>query len=251
MAEDLQPIHRQQLVRRHNPDRSQYDPLDPLTIGNGKFAFTVDFTGLQTFPEAYEQGIPLSTQSEWGWHTFPNPQGYKLSDALRMYDSYGREVPYAANQDSEAGAWLRANPHRLGLGRIGFELTKRDGSPARHRDVTMIRQRLDLWSGKIASRFSLEGEIVEVESCCHPKADLIAVRVSSPLITAGRLKVVFRFSYGSGKFGKSPDDWNHPDKHSTQLQKVAGNHLRFKRGSGRRKVRRGSPVHTRGTNYTD
>ena len=57
-------------------------------------------TGLQTFPDAYETGIPLSTQSEWGWHSFPNPEGYELTDALKNYDHYGREVPYASNQDS-------------------------------------------------------------------------------------------------------------------------------------------------------
>lgn len=223
-------IDRQALVRRHNPESRQVvDPLEPLTIGKGKFAFTADVTGLQSFPESYETGIPLSTQSQWGWHSFSNPQGYKLADAMRNYDTHGRQVPYASHQDSDVGKWLRANPHRLGLGRIGFEFAKSDGTPARQSDLKVIRQRLDLWSGELASRFLIDGEQVDVQTYCHPELDLIAVRVSSPLIAAGRLKVVFRFAYGLGEFGKAPEDWTKPAKHSTQLENISANRVRLKR----------------------
>ena len=40
-----EPIDRHALVTRHNPR----NPWAPLTVGNGRFAFTVDWTGLQTF----------------------------------------------------------------------------------------------------------------------------------------------------------------------------------------------------------
>jgi hypothetical protein len=40
-------------------------------------AFTVDATGLQTFPEAFEKTTPLGTLSDWGWHTSPNPNGWE------------------------------------------------------------------------------------------------------------------------------------------------------------------------------
>jgi hypothetical protein len=45
------PIDRQALVTRHNPVLTAIDPLSPLTVGNGEFAFGADVTGLQTFPE--------------------------------------------------------------------------------------------------------------------------------------------------------------------------------------------------------
>src|SRR6266545_8107382 len=64
-------IDRAALVSRHNPVMRQLDPLSPLSLGNGEFAFTADITGLQTFPEAYEQAMPLCTMSQWGWHTAP------------------------------------------------------------------------------------------------------------------------------------------------------------------------------------
>jgi hypothetical protein len=66
-------IDRQELVYRHVPQVKKADPLSPFSVGNGKFAYTADITGLQTFPEFYEDGIPLSTQSDWGWHTIPIP----------------------------------------------------------------------------------------------------------------------------------------------------------------------------------
>ncbi len=67
-------IERESLVRRHNPVLTALNARSPLSIGNGEFAFTADITGLQTFPEAYEETIPLCTQSQWGWHSFPAPR---------------------------------------------------------------------------------------------------------------------------------------------------------------------------------
>ena len=85
-------IDRHALVTRHNVTLTNADPLTPLTVGNGRFAFTADITGLQTFPEFYDAGIPLHTLSEWGWHSFPNPENYRMQDALKTFDVHGRPV---------------------------------------------------------------------------------------------------------------------------------------------------------------
>ena len=61
-----QKIDRKTLVTRHNIQITAIDTLASLTVGNGTFAFTVDATGLQSFPEKYQKGVPLGTQSEWG-----------------------------------------------------------------------------------------------------------------------------------------------------------------------------------------
>lgn len=68
-------IDRHALVTRHNVVLRQFDADNPLTVGNGEFAFTVDATGLQTFPGAFEHTTPLGTLSDWGWHTISNPNG--------------------------------------------------------------------------------------------------------------------------------------------------------------------------------
>ena len=72
-------IDRHELVHRHFPRLAEADRLSPFTVGNGDFAYTVDVTGLQTFPDFYEKGIPLTTQSNWGWHTIPNTKNYSLN----------------------------------------------------------------------------------------------------------------------------------------------------------------------------
>ena len=94
------PLDRRALVRRHNVTLSTADPLTPLSVGNGEFAFTADITGLQTYPDYHQQGMALGTQSQWGWHTMPNPNGYKLADILDDYVVAGRKVPYASDKDS-------------------------------------------------------------------------------------------------------------------------------------------------------
>ncbi|UCD52416.1 MAG: hypothetical protein JSW27_07215, partial [Phycisphaerales bacterium] len=44
-------IDRGSVVNRHNVTLTAPDPLTPLSVGNGEFAFNADITGLQTFPE--------------------------------------------------------------------------------------------------------------------------------------------------------------------------------------------------------
>src|SRR5262245_49052106 len=66
-------IDRAALVARHNPVMRKLDPLAPLSLGNGEFAFTADITGLQTFPDEYKEAMPLCAMAQWGWHTTPLP----------------------------------------------------------------------------------------------------------------------------------------------------------------------------------
>src|SRR5215510_16184295 len=95
----LTAIDRAALVRRHSPVLRQFDALSPLSVGNGEFAFTADVTGLQTFPEAYEQATPLCTMSQWGWHRAPLPAGSMKALRLVQFDTYGREVGYAVSAE--------------------------------------------------------------------------------------------------------------------------------------------------------
>jgi len=223
------PIDRLALVHRHNPVIRKADPLEPLSVGNGAFAFSVDVTGLQTFPEFYEQGIPLCTESYWGWHTSPNPENYQLESAMVEFETYGRKVKYPTNLKAPGSEWLRSNPHRLGLGQVGLVLLRTDGSPAGLGDLNDIEQTLDLWSGLVTSRFTIGGSPVQVRTCCHPDLDLIAVRIESPLVASQRLGIRIRFPYGSNRFGKDPADWDHPGLHQTTLTHGSDGRVDFQR----------------------
>ena len=75
-------IDRNDLVTRNNPRLTEIATLGSLSVGNGEFAYTVDITGMQTFPIEYRKGMPLGTQSQWGWHSFPNVKGFKHDETL-------------------------------------------------------------------------------------------------------------------------------------------------------------------------
>ena len=215
-------IDRFSLVNRHNVKITQIDSLNSLSVGNGEFAFTVDITGLQTFPDYYSKGIPLGTMSEWGWHTAENPKNFNLSQVFKTYDVHGRKIDYVHRytdkKDSlRTGAtdWLRENPHKIHLGLVGLQIIKKDGSEISLKDIEEPNQELNLWTGEITSLFSVEGIPVMVKTVCHPDNDLISIRIESKLISEKRLKV--RINFPLGVSSPTGYDFNFPDLHSTRI----------------------------------
>ena len=153
-------IDRAALVERNNPHIAAIDTLASLSVGNGRFAFTVDVTGLQTFPELYSAGVPLGTQSQWGWHSFDNPEHLRFEETLKAYDfGRGHEELYSCQlkegRGKAASDWYRVNPHRLHLGVIGFEGLEPE-------DISGIDQTLDMWDGVVRSSFKARGKDVRV-----------------------------------------------------------------------------------------
>jgi hypothetical protein len=221
------PIDRFALVMRHAVELHQPDTLGALSVGNGEFAFTVDVSGLQTFDQEYENGIPLGTQSQWAWHSILH-KPYTVRDVSKEYESCdGTKAPYAI-QHSEGGSAeatkvLRANPHRLHLGLIGLVLLKANGEEVKLTDLGNIRQQLDLWTGKIESTYEVEGIPVNVILYSHQQEDRIAVRIESPLIEKGRLKIKFSFPYGKDCHVCPGYDWENAAKHRSVIHSKGSN----------------------------
>ena len=208
------PIDRHTVVTRHNVVRTRSGAQSPLQVGNGNFAFGADITGLQTF-------VAFNTLSDWGWHSAPLPPGQTPEDFRgQVWDTHGRSVAYPSPDPERPAlsAWLYANPHRINLGRLGLRLLKAGGTEAALSDLTDCRQELDLWHGLLRSRFSVEGQPVQVETACHPALDAVAVRVESPLIAAGRLTAFLDFSDDDGReFADRVGGWDNPEAHQTQV----------------------------------
>jgi len=215
-------IDREELVRRHQVEVTSMDKLSSLTVGNGRFAYTVDVTGLQSFPEFYGDGVSLGTQSEWGWHSFPNDSGYVFEESLVNYDYHGREVPFSVQvrqpaRKREAVNYLRQNQHRLHLGIVGLSLLHADGTPVLPGEIGSVNQTLDPWNGEIQSTFTVDGTPVEVTTVAHHQLDLIAAEIKSPLIGKGLLRVKLDFPYPDGAHTGTGCDWDHPEKHSSHI----------------------------------
>ncbi|AFR28097.1 hypothetical protein [Arthrobacter sp. Rue61a] len=227
-------INREALVRRHNVRQEHFDPRSPVSVGNGEFAFTMDLTGLQSLPDAYPVGardeLPpgtlLGTQAQWGWHSVPPPEEYDLAGSTVLYDSPRGPVPYVdmvgdivndrETDTSLAETWLRANVHRLDLGRIGFRWIEDGVERAITEDeISVAEQTLDLWTGVVTSRFTLAGHPVNVTTACHPDRDEVGFRVESTALGAG-LVVNVGFPYGSEAWHDAAD-WSSADAHTTSL----------------------------------
>ncbi|HVW22333.1 MAG TPA: hypothetical protein VHC86_14055 [Opitutaceae bacterium] len=222
-------IDRAAWVGRHAIHLDRLDPENPLTVGNGDFAFTVDVTGLQSFGSLYhDRGVPLETRATWAWHEFPNPSGLRLQDAMKPYPFHGRTVEYAALQDSPAGEYFRENPHPIPLGEISLLYRGRPLAPA---DVSAVDQTLDLWTGVVTSRYLLGGEPVAVETAADPARSLLSVRLRSPLVARGDLQVRFHFpySYQMAVKNKPPFDWSRPDRHRTELVRLGPESVQLRR----------------------
>jgi hypothetical protein len=215
------PIDRQALVMRHSPTITSIDRAAPFMVGNGNIAFTADITGLQTFPEQYSALVPLLIESQWGWHSFPNPQNVTLEAAQVDVGVPGvrGKYPYLRNWDeakNPAVKWLRENPHKFSLGRLSLFMVGPEGKPAAFADLTATRQTLDLWSGRLTSTFTFDGAPVEVETSMHPTRDVLIVRLKSPLLFEGRLGVDLKFPGVNPQLNPDPADWAHADSHVTQ-----------------------------------
>ena len=252
-AAPAERIDRHALVSRHNVTLNRIDPHAPLMLGNGNLGFTADITGLQTFPDQYSPLAPLLTMAQWAWHSFPNPEGYSEADGLVRVPVPGRgEQPYPWIRDwSElerrpALVWLRENPHRFSLGRIALTL---DGSAPRFEQVGAASQRLDLWTGALASHFTLDGANVAVETRVAADRDMVLVSIRSPLVAAGRLGVEVRYP-GVSAAAQSGSGRLRPRRRASHRNRRADagalaasaaarrNHLLFEPGRARRGHRR-------------
>jgi len=219
------PIDREALVTRNNPQVNSFDSLASFTVGNGEFAFTVDATGLQTFPDKYKQGVPLGTQSQWGWHSFPNPNNFLHSETLKNYNFRGKAEPYSVQfsdegRQKDAADWFRTNQHRLHLGIIGFEMDNSD-----FRNISNVKQQLDMWNGLISSQFDFNGQQVTVKTACHPSEDVVSAHVISVLHPA----IKFKFPYPTGGHVDDACDWTKDEKHTTEIVEETENSVLLKR----------------------
>lgn len=217
------PIDRKALVSRHDVVRTASNPASPLQVGNGRFAFGADITGLQTF-------VPFAIMSDWGWHNDPLPPGQTPGDFQgEVWDTHGRPVRYSMPDPAHPAIsqWLIADPNRMNLARIGLQLQRADGSEPSETDLAGRQQRLDLWTGILRSQFTLDGVPVTVETSCAPAgwqqapAGAIGVRIASPLISSGRLGVFLDFPYNNGKQKfQAPyvGVWDQPGAHVTTLR---------------------------------
>ncbi|MDD4033392.1 MAG: hypothetical protein PHS48_09140 [Bacteroidales bacterium] len=216
-------IDREKVVRRHNVRLGSLNILSPLSVGNGHFCYTADITGMQTFTDTYKKGIPLTTMAEWGWHSFPNPDEYKLQDTYYNVDTYGRKVPYPINTGHQGSNWLRSDPHQITPGLAGLQIRDEKGDIISYEQLNKIDQKLDLWNGTLVSHFDAGGEPVSVTTIAHPEYDQVSFKIQSELLGKRRIAIKITFPYASGLWGADPADYENDDLHETEIFNINEN----------------------------
>ena len=232
----MQPIDRVAVVSRNNPVITEADPLASLTVGNGHFATTVDVTGLQSYPFEYEAGVPLTAMSDWGWHKFENTAGLTPAESQKTFDlGHGHPEVYAVEYKKKASSfsvgsdsvaadrriaateYFRVNPHRLNLGAIGLDLSTASGKQIALKELTDIRQELNLYDGIINSHFAVDGSPVDVTTAALQDRDAVLYRIKTPLLKDGRATVAIRFPYPTGRHADAAADWTKPERHTSRI----------------------------------
>ncbi|MFA6875525.1 MAG: hypothetical protein WCQ87_02690 [Parabacteroides sp.] len=219
-------IDRKAVVERHRVITTGTLLRSPAQVGNGKFAFGMDVTGLQTF-------VPFNTLSDWAWHSFPYPRGLTPADYHPVIiETHGKKIAYQQfnPQDSTISDWLTRNPHRFNLGRVGFRLLDKEGKEVTESEIKGVRQEVDLWTGVVTSRFEIDSRPVFVRTVCHPEKDMIGVTVESELLDKGQIAVFFDFPYADTRqFPNYIGRYNMVSAHSSICHAMSSNAVRIDR----------------------
>ena len=239
---DNELINRLDIIASFNPHLTDINPQSPLSVGNGRFCYTADITGMQTLYEEYSAETPLCTMAEWGWHTkkADNENGFYTLDDVRMtpYNYCKRTVTYprVKYEGNEAAYdWVRQNPHKFNLAKIGLYF---HNEPIQAGSIYCINQTLNITTGILKSSFRLNvnrhnnvrtlnnimadnintnatiDNLVTVYTVCDDNSDTVAFHISSGLLQCG-LSINIAFPYASCDITGS--DWNNTDGHSDFL----------------------------------
>ncbi len=226
------PIDRHALVARHDVVLTNFDAANPLSVGNGEFCFTVDATGLQTFPEAFEKTTPLGTLSDWGWHTSPNPNGWDIdqfqfkpyTNLLRPRRSLCRRAAERADAGNQM-APRQSAPAASGADRFHLQARRRfagdDERFERRPSKTGFVERRTQQPLPIRRQAGGCGNGLRSEIGFSCRACEIAIGA------IGRLANQIHFPYGTGETVTA--DWSQPDAHETVFSQDKNNTGHFAR----------------------
>ncbi len=227
-------INRKALVERHKVIVHDFDTMASLSVGNGNFAATVDATGMQTFPEYYKNGVPLSIQCDWGWHSFPNDSNYKFEETFKELEYNGTKRNYSIQNHENirknlATEYFRSNPHRLLLGLIGFDIIGKSGSPVSMENYKIIKQELNPWTGIIKTMFKVSERMVYVYTCADPDTDKLSFKISSDLFASQRLRFKLKFPTPSGKWKDTGTDFSFYKNIQSEVIRIKNNKFEISR----------------------
>jgi hypothetical protein len=222
---DPDKIDRKSLVQRHIINDAGLG--DILALGNGKFCFGVDATGLQT--------LGGNIMCDWAWHSYPLPPGANKKDlpetgTIETGKILGPMEMASARED--VNRWMFRNPHRFTMSRIRFIRSGGDTLSKNH--ITITERELDLWRGIHSTAFRIDSTYdVKVRTVVHPEDDIIAFSMESDYFGSDGLSVELSFPYPMDAKNLRTNipwhgHWDMEDRHST-VPELGSRKVVFKR----------------------
>ncbi|MDE6048007.1 MAG: hypothetical protein K2F56_05195 [Anaeroplasmataceae bacterium] len=166
---------KKEFISKFNIVHKSFDKDNPLTVGNGDFAFTCDVTGLQTFYKEYES-IPLCTMSNLFWATQKGKGELPYQNYIKR--SNHTVVKYMTDTQAETYHQYRDDSFKFDLFKLIF-LYK--GCPLEKNQVTEIYQELLIYEGKIKSEFHYQNEKIYVETKIPQEHNNLQINVKTKL----------------------------------------------------------------------
>lgn len=175
---------KKEFIIKFNIIHKSFDKKNPLTIGNGDFAFTCDVTGLQTFYSDYKI-IPLCTMSNLFW-------GRQKGNGILPYKEYhkrstGEVVKYMTDTSAKTYNQYRDDFFKFDLFKLIFLY---QGDPLEKEKIKDIHQELFLYEGRIQSEFYYDNEKVFVETKIPQKHNNLQIKVRTKLKNL-QIKILF------------------------------------------------------------
>lgn len=168
-------------IIKYNLKFNHIDSKNPVTIGNGDFAITLDQTGTQSLYETYKD-IPLSTMSNKNWF-------YK--DKKNIKPSYVDGKAYMLfNLDNDPNYQInRQYPFKYGFMQI---LLYDNDKLIDINNIKDVKQELDLYKGIVTSSFNYKEKINKTISFIYQDHDEFNFKLQSD-----NLNLALKFNYPS------------------------------------------------------
>lgn len=168
-------------IIKYNLKFNHIDSKNPVTIGNGDFAITLDQTGTQSLYETYKD-IPLSTMSNKNWF-------YK--DKKNIKPSYVDGKAYMLfNLDNDPNYQInRQYPFKYSFMQI---LLYDNDKLIDINNIKDVKQELDLYKGIVTSSFNYKEKINKTTSFIYQDHDEFNFKLQSD-----NLNLALKFNYPS------------------------------------------------------
>lgn len=173
---------KEEQIRKYNLHFNNIDIKNPITLGNGDFAITLDQTGTQSLYNDFKD-IPLTCISNKNWF-------YKDLSNIKIKPSYidGKSYMLYNHDDNENYNLLRRYPHKYSF--MHMVLLDESNNIINKDLISNQSSSLDLYLGIFNSSFKYNNKHVKTKTLIYQDTDELSFSLESSNL---RLALIFNF----------------------------------------------------------